>query len=692
MTETKNLTVNLKANISDFDAKLKAVQSRMQKTSVASDILRSKSSVLDRVTTRLANAYNRLTPSIKAAENRMNTAAAATEKTAKASKIAGGEIANIGYQINDIGVMLAAGQSPFVLAMQQGTQLSQVFERLKASGKSVGKAISGALAQVASPLSLLTIGLTFAVAQSVKWFNAWREGKGAIISVSEALKSVNEELDEVTNKLAALEYGTETAEEARLYQAIAEDMRKIADERQIQAEQIRKLVEGGMTLAKATEYVKDTADATVHSLQLQIAANEEILENLKGTRELYESINDTIASATIEREGYLAAERGVAAASKEEAATRASAQQALVIMGRGMEHYRDSSYMAAEATKTMADHKKKLAELDKKQGSEAATFAKLMGEITGSQEIARKRAEQYLRVVTELEVKIGEAAVDALILGGVDIVDGVDAAAQAAARLAANLNISLAEALKLKALGEDPLDPFGGPGRFIRQDYPDEPGGGGGANPLISELENIQNALMTQEEEQLESFARQQEVLQNAYEQRLLTQQEYQNLMEEAQKQHSDRMAELNVYRHGDVLAQTSSWFGDMAGAFRSGNQQMIEVSKKFGAIEALINAYRAFNQTLANPELPWYAKIPAAASVLAAGMNAVNAIKGGGAGGGGGAAVSSSASAVTSQRPLDVRLSGMSADEFISGASIQSLFDRLQDEAGDRGLRVSFA
>jgi hypothetical protein len=43
---------------------------------------------------------------------------------------ASGQLGNISAQFNDIGVMLAAGQNPLQLALQQGTQLIQVFDSM----------------------------------------------------------------------------------------------------------------------------------------------------------------------------------------------------------------------------------------------------------------------------------------------------------------------------------------------------------------------------------------------------------------------------------------------------------------------------------------------------------------------------------------------------------------------------------
>lgn len=216
-------------------------------------------------------------------------------------------------------------------------------------------------------------------------------------------------------------------------------------------------------------------------------------------------------------------------------------------------------------------------------------------------------------------------------------------------------------------------------------------GGGGGVNPVVGQLESLRTSLLTQEEAQIASYQRQQETLQAALEQRLITQQEYQALMEQAQSQHSDAMASIDAYRYGSGLQQAEAFFGDMADALASGNEEMMRIAKVFGAAEALINAWRAYSQTLADPTLPFLAKFAAAAKVLAAGLGAVNAIKGAGKGGAGAGAGSAQAAAAAPQ-PLQVRLNGVTPGSLVSGADIGALLDRLGDEAGDRGYRLMIA
>lgn len=70
-----------------------------------------------------------------------------------------GYTSNIAAQFQDIGVTAAMGMSPIQIALQQGTQLSAVFEQMKSNGQSVGSALVSAFTSIISPMSLVTLGV-----------------------------------------------------------------------------------------------------------------------------------------------------------------------------------------------------------------------------------------------------------------------------------------------------------------------------------------------------------------------------------------------------------------------------------------------------------------------------------------------------------------------------------------------------
>ncbi len=109
------------------------------------------------------------------------------------SQAAAAHMAQLGYQFNDIGMMLAAGQSPFMLMMQQGPQVTQVFDNMKASGMSVGASIKSALLNMVSPMNLVTMGAIALGAYAVQaLMNMGEETKSAEDAVKDLSSSVGE--------------------------------------------------------------------------------------------------------------------------------------------------------------------------------------------------------------------------------------------------------------------------------------------------------------------------------------------------------------------------------------------------------------------------------------------------------------------------------------------------------------------
>jgi hypothetical protein len=210
-------------------------------------------------------------------------------------------------------------------------------------------------------------------------------------------------------------------------------------------------------------------------------------------------------------------------------------------------------------------------------------------------------------------------------------------------------------------------------------------GTGGGAaaeNPLIAEIEALQQSFMTQEQLQLESYQRQQETLDQALQQRLISQQEYAALMEQVEGTHQAAMqSQIN-----EGISSTLSALG-----------QLFQGSKKIGAAVALANSWLAFTEVLKDPAYtgrPW-ARIAAAGQALAAGLNAVRNIKSaqpggaGGGGGSGGAGGGMTTQAGGGMAPLQVSLNTFGAGDFIRTADFGMLLDRLNREAGDRGYTI---
>jgi len=99
------------------------------------------------------------------------TGVAAAGATTQMNKY-GGASANVFAQLNDIAVMMSAGQNPMQLAMQQGMQLNQVWAQLGGNIKSIGGVIGSALMSMLNPINLVTIGVIAFGSAAVNWFMA----------------------------------------------------------------------------------------------------------------------------------------------------------------------------------------------------------------------------------------------------------------------------------------------------------------------------------------------------------------------------------------------------------------------------------------------------------------------------------------------------------------------------------------
>lgn len=114
------------------------------------------------------------------------------DKSTTSLKANGLQIANVTAQFNDIGVMMASGQSPFQLAMQQGTQLNQVFTQMRSEGKSVASVLVSGFTSMLNPMALATIGTIALGSAIVNWMTSGAEKtKSFADTLSEANTAIN---------------------------------------------------------------------------------------------------------------------------------------------------------------------------------------------------------------------------------------------------------------------------------------------------------------------------------------------------------------------------------------------------------------------------------------------------------------------------------------------------------------------
>lgn len=108
---------------------------------------------------QMQRALAKLTGDVKSAGDGIDKAfkAPKVDDVAKSLNKTRFETANLAAQFQDIAVQLQGGQSPFTIALQQGTQISQVLGQRGATG--VVGLLGSAFGSLLSPVSLATIGI-----------------------------------------------------------------------------------------------------------------------------------------------------------------------------------------------------------------------------------------------------------------------------------------------------------------------------------------------------------------------------------------------------------------------------------------------------------------------------------------------------------------------------------------------------
>jgi len=154
-----------------------------------------------------------------------------------ATGMAAGHTANLFAQWNDIALMMAAGQNPFQLALQQGTQVSQVL-MMMGGGTRALKALGTSFLAMLNPISLATIGIIAFGAAGVQWLMSLG---GETRGFDDELKDLNTTLGRTRTNLTLLadrrleqKFGNMTGAVRELTQGM-QDLDRAAQLRQFEA-------------------------------------------------------------------------------------------------------------------------------------------------------------------------------------------------------------------------------------------------------------------------------------------------------------------------------------------------------------------------------------------------------------------------------------------------------------------------
>jgi hypothetical protein len=155
---------------------------------------------------------------------------------------------------------------------------------------------------------------------------------------------------------------------------------------------------------------------------------------------------------------------------------------------------------------------------------------------------------------------------------------------------------------------------------------------------FVDRLQTIRDQFATEREILAEEYALNQETLDGALANKLLSEQEYYDLSRKLAEDHATSLAAIQSQRLDGDLTAASSFFGSMAQVAQAGGKRLLKVAKAAAAAQAIVDTIRAAVSAMNDPTaITPIQKFANYAAVFAKGMSAVAAIKGVSEGGGGG-------------------------------------------------------
>lgn len=578
---------------------------------------------------------------------------------AKQQTIAAMQTGNVFAQLNDIGVMLAAGQNPIQLALQQGTQLNQVWASMGAQGRTLGGVagmLRGAFASMISPMSLLTLGVIAGAGALVQWATAADDASAEAVTLEE----------QYTNLASAASTYITAIEN------VLTPLSNLNERFGAQAEQMRAIYEMQGRLARI-EFVGKMQEANA-ALQEQFRGLTESVARLEQAMSLPDYLHEEKVQILREEMQRLQVEFGIGSA--------------------------DARIFAQE-----------LAALGAVQGPEAAAAAleKVVDRIITAKDRGGEVPPELIRVAIEAANAAGRATELAAALQAAGVAaDNIKLPTSMGATYG---NLDWMYGKSIEDIMPNKPESVGGGRR----------GGGGGGRALEQAKKQFQSLRELIEEDTLFQFAeyeKRQTQLDNALSRKLLSEQNYnmirsqlqtlyfgteyekqqlQFTMEQEQldlalsqkliseQRYAEEVSRIKAAQQNAELSGYQTFFGNMASAAKAGGDKTSAAVKAFSVAQGILNSYLAYTQVLADPSLIGrpFLRTALAASTLAAGLGAVASMKSGG-----GSSSASTATAAAKQEPTRTTLVKLEGDEWLVNLA-DSLITQIQDASKDGRMIV---
>lgn len=143
------------------------------------------------------------------------------------------ELANLSYQFNDIAVMLASGQAPFMMLMQQGMQIGQIIgpQGLGGGVRALG---SGIMSFLVNPINLAVIGLATAASAASYFFGHMFTGGEKIADMltrhNDRLRELGDSYGEVGRRAAEISLRPKVVVEFEAEASLADAEKRLRSE------------------------------------------------------------------------------------------------------------------------------------------------------------------------------------------------------------------------------------------------------------------------------------------------------------------------------------------------------------------------------------------------------------------------------------------------------------------------------
>lgn len=667
-------------------------------------------------------------------KERLEQASIASARFGQAQTVASHHVANLSFQLNDIGMMMASGQSPFMLMIQQGPQVAQIFQQLKQSGQSLGGTLAGAFRMILNPTTLVTLAVIGAAAGIAKLVTSASGAEGQLKSLDDTLSDLADSTRRISETNVAL---TSSAEQTRLkYGALTAEVRSLIAA-QNELARIDAMQQMNAAVNSLTEAIRgpsglwgalfDIGDgARLNELRMELGLS------LSQTNALGVAMRNLNAAASSQDKLKALTEMRVLMQGFGQATGWADAE--LVAMYKNVVKAEDATRQAVAATNGWASSMSGVLGYVNAVGRALSNIGggyidyvaqgveiELLKQGKTLQESSLGSARERARLESK-QIVDGLKIQNDLVRKGAELV--VNATKQARINRAEELAGLQEVARKREAAAAKAAGGGGG-------------GGGGSARAAAAELKQAEKGfqslrellekdtlfqfaeyekrqaqlkaaldkrLVTQQQyQEYEAALRIQyfgteyqqrqlqydlelQQLKQALEQQLITRQEYDALMRQRQWEQISQLGQIRDAGTAYELNQMATAFGEAASMAGDYNQKFLKAQRIFAASAALISTYQGAAKAL---ELPFPMNIAAAAKVIAAGLGFVSAIKSGGSSSGGRGSGSSASSATTKTEPTRQVLVRLEGDDWLVDMA-ENIMTQIYDQSKDGRVIVA--